>query len=74
MQQQLDKSVIVDVGSRLGAVVYAACIFGGAQEAIGIEMTADLCKVQEETVKVFGLAKRARVVCDGEWVCGWMGG
>jgi len=60
----LDKGLLVDVGSRLGAVLYAACIFGQATNVTGIEMNADLCKVQEETIKVFGLQAAARVVCD----------
>ena len=69
---------MVDVGSRLGAVLYGACVFGKSKEAIGVEINADLCKVQEETLRVFGLADRARVVCDGEMcvckcvqVCKW---
>jgi len=28
-----------------GAVVYAACVFGKAKEAVGVEMNSELCKV-----------------------------
>jgi hypothetical protein len=44
----LDKCCVVDVGSRLGSVLYAACVFGNVSEAIGIEMNSDLCKVGEK--------------------------
>jgi len=58
------KSCVVDVGSRLGAVVYGACVFGKAKEVIGVEINEELCKVQEEALKIFGLQATARVVCD----------
>jgi hypothetical protein len=45
----LDKCCVVDVGSRLGSVLYAACVFGNVNEAIGIEMNSDLCKVGKNT-------------------------
>ena len=61
----LMKCCVVDVGSRLGAVVYGACVFGAAREAVGVEINAELCKVQEETLKVFGLSTSARVVAAG---------
>lgn len=61
---QLENSCLVDVGSRLGGVVYAACVFAKTKEAVGIEMNADLCKVQEEALKIFGFQGRARIICD----------
>jgi len=61
---ELDKSCVVDVGSRLGGVLYAACVFANTKAAVGVEMNPELCKVQEEVFKVFGLQSRARVICD----------
>ena len=58
-----DKAVL-DVGSRLGAAVYAAVLLGRCRAAVGVEMNAELCAVQAEAVGLFGLAQRgARVVC-----------
>ena len=58
-----DKSVL-DVGSRLGAAVYAAVVLGRCKAAVGIEMNAELCALQEEALTLFGLKQRgASVVC-----------
>ena len=55
---------MLDVGSRLGAAVYAAVLLGGCKSAVGVEMNEDLCGVQQEAISLFGLAKRgARIVC-----------
>ena len=61
---ELAKSCVVDVGSRLGGVLYAACFFASTKEAVGVELNPELCKVQEEALKIFGLRGRARVICD----------
>ena len=61
--RDMTEGCVVDVGSRLGVVLYAACVFANAKEAVGIEINPELCKVQAETIKVFGLDGSARVVC-----------
>ena len=61
---------ILDVGSRLGAAVYAAVLLGGCKAAVGVEMNEELCQVQEEALRLFGLAQRgARVVCADVMTC-----
>ena len=56
--------VVVDVGSRLGCVVYAAIVLGGAREAVGVELNREMCKVQEVAFQQLGGAgSRARVIC-----------
>ena len=44
---------LVDVGSRLGCVLFAAVFLGAAGRAIGIEMNKDLCDVQNAAVAAF---------------------
>lgn len=53
---------LVDVGSRLGAVLYGAHLFSGAGRILGVEMNRDLCRLQSETIRKFGLGDRASVV------------
>lgn len=56
-----DKSVL-DVGSRLGVMLYAAHAFTPANPIIGVEMNADLCKIQETAIKHFKMDDRVKVV------------
>ncbi|KAK7880639.1 hypothetical protein WMY93_032717 [Mugilogobius chulae] len=42
--------VLVDVGSRLGAVLYAGHIFSSAQSLIGVELNQDFVKLQNQIV------------------------
>lgn len=56
-----DKSVL-DVGSRLGVMLYAAHAFTPANPIIGVEMNTDLCKIQETAIKHFKMDDRVKVV------------
>ncbi|KAK8784986.1 hypothetical protein V5799_008645 [Amblyomma americanum] len=56
-----DKSVL-DVGSRLGAMLYAAHAFTPANPIIGVEMNPDLCQIQESAIKHFHMEDRIKVV------------
>lgn len=53
---------VVDVGSRLGAVLYGAYYYSEASKIVGIEINKDFCKLQEETVAKFGLGSRVKIV------------
>ena len=53
---------VVDVGSRLGAVLYGAYYYSEASKIVGIEINKDFCKLQEETVAEFGLGSRVKIV------------
>ncbi|CAJ0588139.1 unnamed protein product [Cylicocyclus nassatus] len=47
---------VVDIGSRLGAVVFAASLFGsGHVTATGVEMNDELARLQEDVIKDFNL-------------------
>ncbi|XP_075741569.1 uncharacterized protein LOC142791223 isoform X3 [Rhipicephalus microplus] len=56
-----DKSVL-DVGSRLGVMLYAAHAFTPANPIIGVEMNPDLCQIQETAIKHFHMEDRIKVV------------
>merc|ERR1712013_306463 len=54
----LKGKTVVDVGSRLGAVLYGAYYFSEASKIVGIEINKDFCKLQEDTVAKFKLKHR----------------
>ncbi|KAF9551313.1 hypothetical protein EC957_009197 [Mortierella hygrophila] len=56
--------VILDVGSRLGAVLYAGHLFTEAKKLIGVEMNDYFCKLQTETVRKHHLQDRIEIVHD----------
>ena len=58
----LEGKTVVDVGSRLGAVLYGAYYYSDASKIVGIEINKDFCKLQEDTVAKFGLKKRIKIV------------
>uniref|UniRef100_A0A0N5BI03 Arsenite methyltransferase n=1 Tax=Strongyloides papillosus TaxID=174720 RepID=A0A0N5BI03_STREA len=46
-----ENKIILDLGSRMGAVMYGANIYsGGKSKVIGIEMNKDWCKIQREII------------------------
>lgn len=59
----LSGKTVVDVGSRLGGVLYGAYNFSDALKIIGIEMNPDLCKVQETIIDKYQMRNRIGVVC-----------
>ncbi|KAG0012188.1 hypothetical protein BGZ80_000142 [Entomortierella chlamydospora] len=62
-----DKSknkVVLDVGSRLGAVLYAGYLFTDASKLIGVEMNDYFCKLQTDMVRKHRLQDRIQIVHD----------
>jgi len=57
------ESVVLDVGSRLGAVLYGAMAFTDSQRIVGIEMNEELCRLQGQVVQQFGMTDRIRIEC-----------
>ena len=53
---------VLDIGSRLGAVLYGAYYYSQAEKIVGVEINKDFCKLQEETISTFGLSDRVSVV------------
>ena len=58
----LKGKTIVDIGSRLGSVLYGAYVYSEAKKIIGIEMNAELCKLQKEIIARFKLTNRITIV------------
>ena len=58
-----ESSVVLDVGSRLGAVLYGAYFYTPSKAIIGIEMNEDLCQLQARTIAKFSMMDRISVVC-----------
>lgn len=58
----LHGKTVLDVGSRLGAVLYGAYIFTSARRIIGVEMNADFCKLQADIVHKYEMEDRIEIV------------
>lgn len=52
---------VVDVGSRLGAVLYGAYYLSQASKIIGLEINADFCRLQEQMVQHYSLGDRVSI-------------
>ncbi|XP_053110755.1 uncharacterized protein LOC128326901 [Hemicordylus capensis] len=58
----LTGKVVVDVGSRLGAVLFGGYFYSSASQIYGIEMNADFCQLQEVVIKKYHLDDRIKVL------------
>ncbi|MFH4980507.1 hypothetical protein AB6A40_007216 [Gnathostoma spinigerum] len=57
--------IIIDIGSRLGAVLYAAFLYSrGRIYAVGIELNSDFCRLQEKILNDNGMSERVKVIND----------
>lgn len=57
------EAVILDVGSRLGAVLYGAYLLTRAKCLIGVEMNKELCHLQSQVCNRFGFNDRVQIHC-----------
>nr|CAD7424210.1 unnamed protein product [Timema monikensis] len=51
MLPPLEYLTLLDVGSRLGAVLYGAFLYTNAAKIIGVEINSDFCKLQTKTIR-----------------------
>ncbi|XP_062351370.1 uncharacterized protein LOC134045564 [Cinclus cinclus] len=58
----LTGKVVVDVGSRLGAVLFAGYLYSSASQLYGVEMNADFCQLQEMMITKYKFIDRIKVV------------
>ncbi|XP_062479263.1 uncharacterized protein LOC134166009 isoform X2 [Pezoporus occidentalis] len=58
----LTGKVVVDVGSRLGAVLFAGYLYSSASQLYGVEMNADFCQLQEMMITKYQFIDRIKVV------------
>lgn len=58
----LRQKVLVDVGSRTGAVLYAGHVFSSAAKLIGVELNQDFADIQNQIIHKYGFEDRVQVV------------
>ncbi|XP_066492890.1 uncharacterized protein [Tiliqua scincoides] len=58
----LTGKIVVDVGSRLGAVLFGGYFYSSASQIYGVEMNADFCHLQEVIVAKYQLDDRIKVL------------
>ncbi|KAJ7344941.1 hypothetical protein JRQ81_000891 [Phrynocephalus forsythii] len=58
----LTGKVVVDVGSRLGAVLFGGYFYSSASEIYGVEMNTEFCQLQETVVEKYQLFDRIKVL------------
>lgn len=54
--------VVLDVGSRIDAVLFGAYIYTNSSTIIGVEMNTDLCNLALETTQQFKMQDRIQIV------------
>ncbi|KAF9171413.1 hypothetical protein BGX20_007644 [Mortierella sp. AD010] len=64
LKDKTKNKVVLDVGSRLGAVLYAGYLFTDASKLIGVEMNDYFCKLQTDMVRKHRLQDRIQIVHD----------
>ncbi len=58
----LDAKVVLDVGSRLGAVLYSAFAYSTCKDIRGIEINKHFCHLQNEMIQKLDLSSRIQVI------------
>uniref|UniRef100_A0A3Q3X749 Uncharacterized protein n=1 Tax=Mola mola TaxID=94237 RepID=A0A3Q3X749_MOLML len=58
----LSGRMLVDVGSRLGAVLYAGHVFSSASQLIGLELSEEFVKLQNDIMQKYKLTDRIKVL------------
>jgi len=61
--------IIIDIGSRLGPVLYAAHLFTSASKIIGIELNTELCSLQRNIVEKYALDDRIQIINENMLNC-----
>uniref|UniRef100_A0A8C5LHA0 RIKEN cDNA 2700097O09 gene n=1 Tax=Jaculus jaculus TaxID=51337 RepID=A0A8C5LHA0_JACJA len=58
----LSGKVLVDVGSRLGTVLYGGYLYSSAVQLYGVELNGDFCQLQEMVIKKYHFSDRIKVL------------
>ncbi|XP_025161523.1 uncharacterized protein LOC105190858 [Harpegnathos saltator] len=58
---KLKGKTILDVGSRLGAVLYGAYVYTDAQRIIGVEMNEEFCNLQNDIIHKYKMGGRITI-------------
>ncbi|XP_066464526.1 uncharacterized protein [Eleutherodactylus coqui] len=57
----LSGKTLLDVGSRLGAVLYAGYVYSSASKLEGVEINAEFCNLQEKIINKYNFSDRIQV-------------
>ncbi|XP_034232278.1 uncharacterized protein LOC117640121 [Thrips palmi] len=57
-----DDKVLLDVGSRLGPILYGAYLYTNVGKIYGIEINGELCRMQREIVMKYGFQDRIEII------------
>ncbi|PWA29761.1 hypothetical protein CCH79_00007744, partial [Gambusia affinis] len=57
----LSGRTVVDVGSRLGAVLYGGYVYSSASRLIGLELSEDFVRLQNDMLHKYGMSDRVQV-------------
>ncbi|KAF9929645.1 hypothetical protein BGZ65_005706 [Modicella reniformis] len=69
LKDRVKDKVVLDVGSRLGAILYAGYLLTDAKRLIGVEMNDFFCKLQTDIVQRHRLQDRIEIVHDNLLNC-----
>ncbi|XP_030642174.1 uncharacterized protein LOC115822457 [Chanos chanos] len=58
----LTGKLVVDVGSRLGAVLYGGYLYSAAAHLVGVEISSEFVQLQSMTVEKYGFGDRIQVI------------
>ncbi|XP_060735645.1 uncharacterized protein zgc:109986 [Tachysurus vachellii] len=58
----LSGKLVVDVGSRLGAVLYGGYLYSAASHLFGVEICEEFVKLQTMTIEKYGFSDRVQVI------------
>ncbi|XP_052010225.1 uncharacterized protein zgc:109986 [Xyrauchen texanus] len=58
----LTGQLVVDVGSRLGAVLYGGYLYSAASQLVGVEISSEFIKLQTMVMEKYGFSDRVQVI------------
>ncbi|XP_016401248.1 uncharacterized protein LOC107733912 isoform X1 [Sinocyclocheilus rhinocerous] len=58
----LTGNLVVDVGSRLGAVLFGGYLYSAASQLVGVEISSEFVKLQTMAVEKYGFSDRIQVI------------
>lgn len=59
---ELTGKLVVDVGSRLGAVLFGGYLYSAASQLVGVEISSEFVKLQTMAVEKYGFSDRIQVI------------
>lgn len=60
----LKDEIVLDIGSRLGPVLYGAYLYTSSPKIIGVEINPDFCKLQLDVIHKYKFGNRIQIICN----------